>query len=126
MSIRSHRNSKASRRRGAAFLLLVAMVLLVIVTATQWLIRGSVVNRRGEARQIRQRSLAAAIDFARQLPDLAEPLRLQVSENTDERIEVARTDDGSMLTATWYRGETEISKLVRPTSSTAPPLITKN
>lgn len=126
MSIQSHRNSKVSRRRGAAFLLLVAMVLLVIVTATQWLIRGSVVNRSGEARQIRQRSLAAAIDFAQQLPDLAESLRLPVSEKTGERIEVAKADDGSTLTATWYRGETEVSKLVRPTSSTTPPLITKN
>ncbi len=117
MSNRSRRSAKsaASTRPGAAFLLLVMMLLIVIVSATQWLVTGSVANRKGEVNRLRARSMIAAMHQAQALAtDWQTPLRLPIDGTRDERIEVVASDDGSSLTAIWRRGEMEIARLMRP------------
>lgn len=110
--------SAASTRQGGAFLLLVMMLLIVIVSATQWLVSGSVANRQGENNRLRARSMIAAMDQAQALAsDWQVPLRLPIDESRDERIEVVASDDRSSLTAIWLRGELEITRLTRPVNS---------
>ena len=110
--------SAASTRQGGAFLLLVMMLLIVIVSATQWLVSGSVANRQGENNRLRARSMIAAMDQAQALAsDWQVPLRLPIDESLDERIEVVASDDRSSLTAIWLRGEMEIARLTRPVDS---------
>ena len=95
--------------------MLVMMILLVILSATQWLARASLTHQQGESDRLRARSMLAAMSRAQTLTsDWTKPLRLPVDEANDEWILVKANADRTLLTATWLRGETEVTRLTRP------------
>lgn len=104
--------NRRTRRHGAAFLMLVVLVLLLVLGATQTLVRSEMTLRRGETARLRVRSMAAAIDAAREaLNSSTEAVRFPVDSDSNQYIEVTQTSDQSRLIARWVKGDKTIDEM---------------